>query len=288
MATPAPAVTSSRPVEIQQLDDVLVLVLDPDASFETLRENLRKIFKEEQSLHSKDARLDLGARNIDLFDLRRLVHVLKEEFTITVAGVYCTESALHRYAERELKLCVYTRADPVSETPSVEEEDDLEFEPTETLGPTAEPEPPSQVAEVSKVRPLDPLHAQGETQKLLTVARGLRSGQLIRFSGDVVIYGDVNPGAEILAGGNILVFGALKGLAHAGARGDDGALILALDFRPTQLRIGRKIALAPDRGAASHRSSSVEIAWVRGGQIVIEPYQGHMPQIAAHQGVADE
>ena len=287
MATPVPAVTSSRPVEIQQVDDVLVLVLDPDASFEILRENLRKIFSEKQSLHAKDARLDLGARNIDLFDLRRLVHVLKEEFKITVAGVYCTESALHRYAERELKLCVYTRADPVAEDPE-DPEEGLEFEPTEALAPKPDPMTPLETGEPGQVRPLDPMHSLGETQKLLTVARSLRSGQLIRFSGDVVIYGDVNPGAEILAGGNILVFGALKGLAHAGARGNEGALILALDFRPTQLRIGRKIALAPDKGASSHRSSGVEIAWIRGGQIVIEPYQGHLPQIAAHQGVADE
>jgi len=119
----------------------------------------------------------------------------------------------------------------------------------------------------------------GETNKLLTVERGLRSGQTVRFGGDVMIYGDLNPGAEVIAGGNIVIFGALKGLAHAGARGNDGAHIVAFDFRPTQLRIGRKIAMPPEsRTRSGSRVWTPEVAWVRGGQIVVDPYEGRLPR----------
>ena len=95
---------------------------------------------------------------------------------------------------------------------------------------------------------------------------------------DVVVYGDLNPGAEVIAGGNILVFGAVKGMAHAGARGNDGAHIVAFDFRPTQLRIGRKIAIPPEsRTRSGSRQWTPEVAWVQGGEIIIDPYQGRLP-----------
>ncbi len=119
---------------------------------------------------------------------------------------------------------------------------------------------------------------EDQTNKLLTVERSLRSGQIVRFSGDVVVYGDLNPGAEVIAGGNIMVFGAVKGMAHAGARGNDGAHIVAFDFRPTQLRIGRKIAIPPEsRTRSGSRQWTPEVAWVQGGEIIIDPYQGRLP-----------
>ena len=99
--------------------------------------------------------------------------------------------------------------------------------------------------------------------------RTLRSGASIRFDGDVYVFGDVNPGAQVVATGNIVVLGALKGVAHAGAAGDEDAFILAFDLRPTQLRIGRRIASMPSAPAAT----TAQRASVVGEQIVIEPYR---------------
>ncbi|HPT69809.1 MAG TPA: septum site-determining protein MinC, partial [Syntrophomonas sp.] len=59
------------------------------------------------------------------------------------------------------------------------------------------------------------------------IYRSLRSGQKYRSEGNMVVLGDINPGAEVIAGGNILVMGALKGIAHAGAYGDESAVIAA-------------------------------------------------------------
>jgi septum site-determining protein MinC len=78
----------------------------------------------------------------------------------------------------------------------------------------------------------------------LFLHRTLRSGTRIEFAGHVVIFGDVNPGAEIIAEGNVMIWGRLRGMVHAGAKGNRGAVICALDVSPTQLRIADEVSAA--------------------------------------------
>lgn len=100
--------------------------------------------------------------------------------------------------------------------------------------------------------------------------RTLRSGQSVRHPGHVVVLGDVNPGAEIIAGGHVLVWGRVRGVVHAGAGGDDTATVAALDLAPTQLRIAGHIAVSPkQRGAVRP-----EVALIRDGHLVAEPWEG--------------
>ena len=100
----------------------------------------------------------------------------------------------------------------------------------------------------------------------------LRSGQRIDFDGNVVVLGDVNAGAEIVAGGHILVMGTLRGLAHAGSGGDEDATVTALTFAPTQVRIASHITRPPEEPArAAHKKP--EIARVKEEGVVIEEYQ---------------
>lgn len=100
------------------------------------------------------------------------------------------------------------------------------------------------------------------------ICRNLRSGQKIFNKGNMVILGDVNPGAEVIAGGNILVMGALRGLAHAGAFGDEKAIIAAYRLSPTQLRIANHITRPPD--GESIIVNNPELAKIRAGKVVIE------------------
>ncbi len=97
----------------------------------------------------------------------------------------------------------------------------------------------------------------------------LRSGRTVRCEGHVVIYGDVNPGAEIVAGGSVIVWGRLRGLVHAGAGGDETAIVCALDLSPTQLRIAGYISVSPPD---KRRKPLPEIASVRQGRIVAEAW----------------
>ena len=71
----------------------------------------------------------------------------------------------------------------------------------------------------------------------LFINRTLRSGTRIEYQGNVVVLGDVNPGAEIVAEGNIIIWGRLRGMVHAGSKGNTQAIVCALDLSPTQLRI---------------------------------------------------
>ena len=107
-------------------------------------------------------------------------------------------------------------------------------------------------------------------ESALLVSHTLRSGRTVRYAGHIVVMGDVNPGAEIVATGNIVVWGRLRGVAHAGADGDERAVVCALDLQPTQLRIAGKIATAP--GPAGQPQP--EIARVRDDRIVAERWSG--------------
>ncbi len=114
-----------------------------------------------------------------------------------------------------------------------------------------------------------PGRAGDEGEEALFVRRTLRSGANISHPGHVTVIGDVNPGAEIIAGGNVLVWGRLRGLVHAGAEGDEGAVVCALDLSPTQLRIAEHIAIPPEQNGQPRP----EMARVQNGQVVAEPWE---------------
>lgn len=98
------------------------------------------------------------------------------------------------------------------------------------------------------------------------VQRTLRSGYSLQYPGHIVILGDVNPGADIIAGGNVIVWGRLRGVVHAGAEGDEQAIVCALDLSPTQLRIAGHIALTPKRRG----KPQPEIARLQENRVVAE------------------
>lgn len=104
-----------------------------------------------------------------------------------------------------------------------------------------------------------PVPDTAEKEALLLV-RTVRSGQVVRHQGHITLIGDVNAGAEVIAGGSVVVWGRLRGLVHAGAFGDRSALICALELRPTQLRIASVIARTPEE--AAHHAPVPEVARV--------------------------
>lgn len=107
-------------------------------------------------------------------------------------------------------------------------------------------------------------------EETLLLRRTIRSGQQASAPGNLVILGDVNPGAEVVAGGDIIVVGALRGLAHAGAPDNEQAVVVAFRLSPTQLRIANMITRSPD--GRSRGPNVPEIARIRNGTIVIESY----------------
>jgi septum site-determining protein MinC len=125
----------------------------------------------------------------------------------------------------------------------------------------------------SKKEAESPRKASAPQEETMMLRKTVRSGQKIDFKGNVVIQGDVNAGAEIIATGDIIVLGALRGLAHAGAEGSESAVVVALMLEPTQLRIASHIAITKTI-KASKRNCGI-FAKVEGQKIVLSQYSAH-------------
>lgn len=102
------------------------------------------------------------------------------------------------------------------------------------------------------------------------IRRTLRSGRTVRSQGHVVVFGDVNPGSEIIANGDVIVWGRIRGNVHAGANGDESAIVCALDMTPTQLRIAGYISISPKD---KRHKPKPEIALIRDDRIIVEAWR---------------
>lgn len=268
---------------------VLVLTLPGSLRFDALRLSLRDLLNSPPGrFKGARVRLDLGARDLDLLEIRRLVHLCKDEFDVEIIGLQCENLAVQRMAERELKLKLTIGAPPPDPTEPPPQSTDVVLVDESATSPAlfaVDADTPRELqtedSATDIVSPSGDADDEADAdlgEKTLTLYSTLRSGACVRFGGDVTVFGDVNPGAQIIAGGNIVVLGALKGLAHAGTR-IEKAFILAFDLRPTQLRIGKVIGVVPgvDPDKAG-RSFTPEVATIVDGHLAVEPYRGKLPQ----------
>ncbi|MBQ7496335.1 MAG: septum site-determining protein MinC [Selenomonas sp.] len=131
--------------------------------------------------------------------------------------------------------------------------------------PKAQPAPVPAESQPQAEAPQNP-----DTQEMLVVNKTLRGGQEIRTKSSVLVCGNVNPGAQIIAGGSIDVRGICRGMVHAGAYGDTSAIVVADHLMPTQIRIASFIARSPDNMDMTEKA---ERASIKDGQIVIEPIE---------------
>ncbi|HCT64051.1 MAG TPA: septum site-determining protein MinC [Lachnospiraceae bacterium] len=100
----------------------------------------------------------------------------------------------------------------------------------------------------------------------------LRSGMVLEYDGSIILLGDVNPGAQIRATGNIIVLGTLKGVAHAGANGERDAYVFALKLAPVQLRIADIITRFPE-SSNSKSNINPEYAYVEDGTVFVSTFE---------------
>ena len=135
----------------------------------------------------------------------------------------------------------------------------------------AKPEPAAPLASViARVQPVEEKKDQPELRQMLVIDKTLRGGQAVETEGSVIVFGNVNPGAQITAGGSVDIRGTCRGVVHAGAAGDSTAFIIADHLMPTQIRIANYVARSPDE---PEDSGKAERAFVKDGQIVIEPIE---------------
>ncbi len=124
-----------------------------------------------------------------------------------------------------------------------------------------------------------------DPNRTVILPHSLRSGFRREFGGSAVVLGDVNPGVEIVAGGDIIVMGALRGVAHAGAYGNASAIVWARPIASAQIRIADALARSPEGSSLStmrrlEAPAEAELARIQGGRIVISPAFSSLPPLS--------
>ncbi len=218
-------------VELKGFRDGMRLIIDPEASMEQIEQAIvERMTSLGDSLSGLTMNIDLGSRSLNDEELVRLKKLLNENYGLEVKQIIGDS-----------------------------QDEPKKAEPTQIAGVPALH---------SEERVYDQLAQMNEETRF--IRQTLRSGQIERaLEGNMVILGDVNPGAEVVAAGDIIVLGALRGVAHAGALGNPSSIIFALNLLPTQLRIGRFITRAP---AELQQDQRAEIARVLEDAIVVEEY----------------
>lgn len=125
---------------------------------------------------------------------------------------------------------------------------------------------------ISKPRPQELLRPPAEEfgeQNAKWIGRTLRSGTRVEFPGNVAVLGDINPGAEVVADGSVLVWGRVRGVVHAGANGDRSSVVCALEFASSQIRIAGESAVPPER-SGEPRPEKISL---QDGRLLVEPWQ---------------
>jgi len=191
----------NSPFQIKGLRDGLLITF-PDANWEELQNALLMQVQEKQAFfHGARLALDVGTHVLHVNELS----ALRDQLSDSGVSIWAV----------------------ISESPKTEKTAQL-------LG---------LATRISKPRPQEsvsydaPLVNEGSA---LFINKTLRSGTRIEYPGNVVILGDVNPGAEVIAEGSVIVWGRVRGMLHAGCAGDTEAIICALDLQSPQVRIANE------------------------------------------------
>jgi len=221
----------------------LLLTLEPETPFSELLNALsRRLSEAPGFFRGASLALDTTRRNLRISE-RTQLEALLAKYQMSVTPLEQTPTAKHN--EREV-----ISASDIGSDPSIATE--ITSEQTQ-----------------AQAYLLDPR----DSDDTLFLRRTVRSGQAIHHASSIVILGDVNPGAEIVASGDIIVWGVLRGMVHAGYPNNENAIVCSLVLSPVQLRIAHLLSRPPDGFQVQARP---EFATIKNGQIVVEAWvNGH-------------
>jgi len=228
----------------------LLLTLEPETPFSELLTALSNRLSEAPGFfRGASLALDTRRRNLRISERTQLEELLAN-YQMSVTSL--EQTLIAKQIEREVI------SSDVGSEPSI----DVGNEPTITVEVISE----QTQAQAYQLDPRD-------SDDTLFLRRTVRSGQAIHHASSIVILGDVNPGAEIVASGDIIVWGVLRGLVHAGYPNNENAIVCSLLLAPVQLRIAHLLSRPPDGFQVQARP---EFATIKNGQIVVEAWlNGH-------------
>ncbi len=225
-------------VSIKGVKDGLLITLNPNEDWQIVLNDLAARIDEQSSFFTGALiTVDIGQRPVPKYALSSLKALLERRNLALTLILSQSDTTLDAAQALDLRTAL-----PTAQTGR--------HQPTDTL-PSINPE-------------------EDGTPGVM-IRRTLRSGRVVRSAGHVVVYGDVNPGAEIVAAGDVIVWGVLRGSVHAGADGDESAVVCALDLMPMRLHIGSHVAEV-DNAIRRRRKSEPEMAMIRDQKIVINTW----------------
>lgn len=229
----------------------LVIAIDEELAFEQVEAALRQKLTESGAFFEKaEVTVNFGRRALTEKELVTLRTIIQSASAMRIVGVSTSSEETRAAAELLGLRCA---------------------------APAAIGEQAARRAEYSARRKLRRLRSQLpgiENEPAEVLRRTLRSGQIYESPASLVVLGDVNAGAEVVSAGDIIVLGTLRGIAHAGATGRAGSIILALRLRATQLRIAGLLARAGEEHAGGR---GPEYAFVEKDRIVIDEWTNRVP-----------
>lgn len=258
------------PVVIKGTRYGLLASIREDADFAVAMADLKRQLSEKKDfLAGGSLSVDFGWRETDEEQFGLLESALAEA-GLTLNGILSTSLNTRTIAEQKGYKAIIGRlglAKHQGRAMRRRQEVAVSAAPQDEAPPVAE-----EAQESSEVVEDEPQATQrSPEEQTLYLRKTLRSGQKVVFSGNVVLYADVNPGAEIEAEGDILVMGNLRGSVHAGCEGDTEASVMALVMQPTQLRINDHFL---NTSSATRKNRKVEPtrAVLKAGEVQLLPY----------------
>ncbi len=240
-------------VQLKGFRDGLRLMVDSSASIEEIESSIRKRMSNlGDSLAGTSIVLDTGNQHLSDPDLERISKLIYEAYGLEI-----------------IPDPIPTKTEQAKESFSPERSEKKQADAKEIIDRPVQ----EQVVLDTKPSSVDmQKHDLSGREATCIIRHSLRSGQVERFfEGNIVLFGDVNPGAEVIAGGDVVILGRLRGLAHAGALGNVESVIVAMNLTPTQLRIGHLIT-RPPKNNFGKRKMQPEIACIENGSISVKTF----------------
>jgi len=228
-------------ITLKGIKEGLLVTIKPDGRWADMTARLMTLI-DSQGAFFRGAQvvLSLGEREVRQHELANVQKLLLKR-DVTLVAVLSTSAATQGSA-RKLGLATELGKAALESAPEV---DPLPLKPPE----------------------IDP--EERGTEGVL-VKRTIRNGRVVHSDGHVIVLGDVNAGAMIVAAGDVVVWGKLRGTVHAGCQGDEDAVVCALYLAPTQLRIAGHITISPED---KRRKPRPENALIRNGRIEAEAWE---------------
>lgn len=226
---------------IKGVNDGLLISLSPTESWQSVTDYLAaRIDEQAEFFAGAYITVELGERPVPKYELSSLRALLER---------------------RGLKLSLIRSASDTTRKSA------LDLDLTTENNAAANLSSRSKITSAQGIQETAPVNPEETGTPGILFRRTLRSGRTIHSDGHVIVFGDVNPGAKVIAAGDIVIWGKLRGYVHAGASGDETAIVCALDMNPSQLRIaGHIVTSPPDK----RTRIMPEVALVRDNQIIVE------------------